>query len=99
MEEKIKKLSEKYLERVMELRRELHQYPELGFDLFKTAEIVKKELDRIGIPYKSEIAKTGIVATIKGNKPGKTVLLNQLIMEKCMPVDMMDIQLDFLELE
>jgi len=75
MEEKIKKLSEKYLERVMELRRELHKYPELGFDLFKTAEIVKKELDRIGIPYKSEIAKTGIVATIKGEKPGKTVLL------------------------
>ena len=75
MEEKIIKLSEKYLERVMELRRELHQYPELGFDLFKTAEIVKKELDRIGIPYKSEIAKTGIVATIKGSKPGKTVLL------------------------
>ncbi|WP_314327851.1 M20 family metallopeptidase, partial [Fusobacterium pseudoperiodonticum] len=75
MEEKIKKLSEKYLERVMELRRELHKYPELGFDLFKTAEIVKKELDRIGIPYKSEIAKTGIVATIKGGKPGKTVLL------------------------
>ena len=30
MEEKIKKLSEKYLERVMELRRELHKYPELG---------------------------------------------------------------------
>jgi len=75
MEEKIKKLSEKYLERVMELRRELHKYPELGFDLFKTAEIVKKELDRIGIPYQSEIAKTGIVATIKGGKPGKTVLL------------------------
>ena len=42
MEEKIKKLSEKYLERVMELRRELHKYPEIGFDLFKTAEIVKK---------------------------------------------------------
>ena len=75
MEEKIKKLSEKYLERVMELRRELHKYPEIGFDLFKTTEIVKKELDRIGIPYKSEIAKTGIVATIKGGKPGKTVLL------------------------
>ena len=31
MEEKIKKLSEKYLERVMELRRELHKYPEIGF--------------------------------------------------------------------
>lgn len=75
MEEKIKKLSEKYLERVMELRRELHKYPEIGFDLLKTVEIVKKELDRIGIPYESEIAKTGIVAIIKGEKPGKTVLL------------------------
>lgn len=31
MEEKIKKLSEKYLERVMELRRELHKYPEILF--------------------------------------------------------------------
>ena len=68
MEEKIKKLSEKYLERVMELRRELHKYPEIGFDLFKTAEIVKKELDRVGIPDKSEIAKTGITAMSRGEK-------------------------------
>jgi len=92
MKDRIKKLSEKYLERVMELRRELHQYPELGFDLFKTAEIVKKELDRVGIPYKSEIAKTGIVATIKGGKPGKTVLLRTLIraMAKVGVVDICD---------
>ena len=75
MKEKIEQLAEKYLERIMEMRRELHRFPELGFKEFKTAEIIKKELDRIGIPYESEIAATGIVGLIKGKKEGKTVLL------------------------
>lgn len=68
MKEKIEQLAEKYLERIMEMRRELHRFPELGFKEFKTAEIIKKELDRIGIPYESEIAATGIVGLIKGKK-------------------------------
>ena len=72
---KIKELANKYLDRIIELRRELHKYPELGFQEFKTAEIIKKELDRLRIPYESEIAKTGVIALIKGELPGKTVLL------------------------
>lgn len=72
---KIKELANKYLDRIIELRRELHKYPELGFQEFKTAEIIKKELDRLGIPYESEVAKTGVIALIKGELPGKTVLL------------------------
>ena len=59
---KIKELANKYLDRIIELRRELHKYPELGFQEFKTAEIIKKELDRLRIPYESEIAKTGVIA-------------------------------------
>ena len=74
MKEKIEQLAEKHLERIMEIRRELHRFPELGFKEFKTAEIIKKELARIGIPYESEIAVTGIVGLIKGKKEGKTVL-------------------------
>lgn len=75
MNDKISTLAKKNLEKVRSIRRELHKYPELGFQEFKTAELIKKELDALGIPYESEIAKTGIVALIKGNKPGKTVLL------------------------
>ncbi len=72
---KIDALAKKNLEKIRAIRRELHQYPELGFQEFKTAQLIKRELDILGIPYKSEIAKTGVVALIKGGKPGKTVLL------------------------
>ncbi|WP_442878314.1 M20 metallopeptidase family protein, partial [Cetobacterium sp.] len=59
----------------MEIRRELHQNPEIGFHEFKTAALIKKELDKLGIPYKGEVAKTGVVGLIEGKYPGKTVLL------------------------
>lgn len=85
MKEKIEQLAEKHLERIMEMRRELHKVPELGFKEFKTAEIIKKELERIGIPYESEIAVTGIVGLIKGKKDGKTVLLRADI--DALPID------------
>lgn len=63
------------LDKVMEIRRELHQIPELGFEEFKTNEVIKRELDKAGIKYKTGIAKTGIVALIEGKEKGKTVLL------------------------
>lgn len=55
-----------YIEFVKKVRRELHQYPELGFELEKTIEIVKKYLDEIGVEYLEKIGKSGIVAEIKG---------------------------------
>lgn len=72
---KIDVLAKKNLEKIRAIRRELHKYPELGFQEFKTAQLIKKELDILGIPYQDEVAKTGVVALIKGAKPGKTVLL------------------------
>lgn len=75
MENKIDLLAEKYLEKIIKIRRELHKYPELSFEEFKTGEIIKKELNYLNIPYIDGIAKTGIVALIKGDLPGKTVLL------------------------
>lgn len=58
-----------YIGFVKKVRRELHQYPELGFELEKTTEIVKKYLDEIGVEYLEKIGKTGIVAEIKGETP------------------------------
>lgn len=75
MENIIKNLVEKNLPKIMELRRELHQIPELGFEEFETNKIIRRELDKLGILYESGIAKTGVVAIIKGKEEGKTVLL------------------------
>lgn len=55
-------------------RRDLHQIPELGFDLFKTSAYIKKQLDHMSIPYHT-VAKTGIVALIEGASPGPTLAL------------------------
>ncbi len=49
-------------------RRCLHMYPELGFEEHETSHRVVQELDRLGIEYTTGIARTGIVATIRGNR-------------------------------
>ncbi len=58
------------------LRRDFHKFPELGFEEFRTAEIVVKELMSSGInDIKTNVAKTGVVGLLKGVKPGPVVLL------------------------
>lgn len=64
--------------RTVDLRRELHMYPETEFEEEKTAEIIAKELENIGVSYQSKIAKTGIKAVIHGGVVGdekKCILL------------------------
>lgn len=75
METQIKKLAQEYLEEAISIRRKIHQFPELGFEEIETGKTVMKFLDKHQIPYQSHIAKTGILATITGKYPGKTVLL------------------------
>lgn len=55
---------------LVEIRRQLHQQPELGFQEFLTSEFVSKTLEKWGIEHQTGIAKTGIVATISGNQTG-----------------------------
>ena len=58
------------------LRRDFHQYPELGFQEFQTAEKIIQELSQWeGFSIQSGIAETGIVATLTGSKPGKKLLV------------------------
>lgn len=56
-------------------RRHLHQYPELGFKEHLTAEFVAQQLTTWGIDHQTEIAKTGIVATIPGAQPGPVLAI------------------------
>ena len=36
---------------IIRIRRELHQIPELGFELEKSMAVIRRELDAIGLPY------------------------------------------------
>ncbi|PRR69452.1 M20 family metallopeptidase [Clostridium thermopalmarium] len=86
----IKELGEKYKQYIIDLRREFHAYPEPSLYEFKTSEKIKRELDNMGISY-VPIAGTGVLATIKGKKEGKTVALRAdidgLSVEECNNVE------------
>ncbi|WP_158784088.1 M20 family metallopeptidase [Pantoea sp. BAV 3049] len=57
------------------LRRDIHAHPELGFDTVRTAEVVAKELERLGYQPQRGIGKTGIVLDIHGEEKGPNLLL------------------------
>ncbi len=61
-------------DRIIKWRRHLHQIPEIGFELHETSAYLRQCLDEMGIEY-YKAAKTGIVALIKGEKPGPTIAL------------------------
>lgn len=57
------------------LRRELHQIPEVGAQLPETAACLSAHLDRLGIPFVRSPRDSGLIASIQGGLPGRTVAL------------------------
>lgn len=56
-----------------DLRRKLHACPEIGFDLPQTSAVIRVELERLGMPFKT-LGRGSIVAEL-GPKDGDTILL------------------------
>lgn len=67
----IKSLAKSFSEEIIQIRRQIHTNPELGFEEIKTATFICQKLEEYKIQYQSGIAKTGIVALIKGKNPDK----------------------------
>jgi amidohydrolase len=54
-------------------RRDFHEHPELSNREFRTSKIIADHLRSLGIEVKENVAKTGVVGTLHGAKPGPVI--------------------------
>ncbi|WHT41878.1 M20/M25/M40 family metallo-hydrolase [Ochrobactrum sp. SSR] len=71
----IQQLSDKAEPNLIEIRRDIHAHPETGFDVERTAGVVARELERLGIEHQTGVGRTGVVGLIKGGRPGPTLVI------------------------
>jgi amidohydrolase len=62
-------------EQMVEWRRDFHKHPELSFQEERTPKIIADYLESLGIEVRTGVGGRGVVGTIKGGKPGKTIAL------------------------
>ncbi|NLM44720.1 MAG: amidohydrolase [Clostridiales bacterium] len=75
MIDKLDALIEKNIDKVIAIRRDIHENPELGMEEFRTSAKVAEELEKLGIETQRNIGGTGVVGLVKGDTPGKTIIL------------------------
>ncbi|HET8995939.1 MAG TPA: amidohydrolase, partial [Acetobacteraceae bacterium] len=71
----IRAIAERIEPQLIEIRRDIHAHPELGFEEVRTAGVVTRELTRLGIPHQTGIGKTGVVGLIEGGRPGPVLAI------------------------
>lgn len=76
MEQLYRYLQEGY-EEMVDLRRHLHQHPELSFEEVETPKLIAKFHEKLGHDVRTNVGGNGVVATLKGAKPGPTVALRR----------------------
>ena len=73
--EAIHAAADKIEQKVIDWRHDLHQHPELGNREFRTADIIAKHLQSLGMEVQTKVGITGVVGILKGSKPGPVVAL------------------------
>jgi amidohydrolase len=63
------------LPRVVQWRRDIHQHPELSNREVRTGKLVAEHLKALGLEVKENVARTGVVAVLRGGRPGPVVAL------------------------
>lgn len=75
MKQTVKEMVEQLFPMMVERRRYLHQHPELSFHEVDTPKFIADRLTELGIEVRTGVGGRGVVGTIRGGKPGKTVAL------------------------
>ena len=86
MIDKIKTIASSNLEKVIQVRRFIHQNPELSFQEFNTSKYIQKFLKEHDISYEAGILETGIVAKIEGKNPTDQLIVLRADMD-ALPVE------------
>ena len=73
LDARIDREAERVAPQLIELRHRVHQNPELSNRETQTAELVAAHLRSLGLEARTGIAKTGVVALLKGGKPGPLI--------------------------
>ena len=66
----VQAMVQQQLPQVTQWRRDLHKHPELSNREVRTSALVARELKKMGLEVHTGIAKTGVVALLKGDLPG-----------------------------
>jgi amidohydrolase len=74
LKNKIKTLANNYHAEIIEIRRYLHQHPELSYQEVETGKYIAKMLKSFGIEHEHGWAENGVVGYIKGENPDKKVI-------------------------
>ena len=74
METLFSKLDELY-EEMVQVRRHLHENPELSFEEVETPKFIAKYHEELGHEVRVGVGERGVVAKLKGGKPGPTIAL------------------------
>lgn len=75
MKQTVEEMVEQLFPVMVERRRYLHQHPELSFHEVDTPQFIAERLTELGIEVRTGVGGRGVVGTIRGGQPGKTVAL------------------------
>ncbi|RJO97434.1 amidohydrolase [Exiguobacterium sp. RIT452] len=75
MKQTVEEMVEQLFPVMVERRRYLHQHPELSFHEVDTPRFIAERLTDLGIEVRTGVGGRGVVGTIRGGQPGKTVAL------------------------
>ena len=89
--QKVQQFSNDILQDTIDTRRYIHANPELSFEEFNTCEYVKNKLITLGLEPEI-IAKTGLVALIKGKNPDKKIVALRADMDALPIIEQNDVE-------
>lgn len=71
----LEQLLEQQFDEMVAIRRHLHMYPELSFHEVQTPAYIANYHRKLGLDVREHVGGRGVVATLRGSKPGKTVAI------------------------